>query len=92
MREVGIFVMKCHGGGEGVKKWSNLCYVIDEQPLTWYTVGIWIPTIWIPETFEYQTFWSSDFKCFGIQMVGECAISYVLDQPFIHRQSPIFYY
>ena len=38
-------------------------------------VGIWIPIIWIPETFEYQTFWSSDFKWFGIQMVGVINIS-----------------
>ena len=33
MRGVGIFVMKCHGG-EGVKKWSNMRYLINEQPLT----------------------------------------------------------
>ena len=46
------------------------------------TVGIWIPTIWIPETFEYQTFWSSDLKWFGIQMVGLWVMSYVLDRPF----------
>ena len=38
--------------------------------------GIWIPTIWIPETFEYQTFWISDFKWFGIQMVGLSVLSY----------------
>ena len=31
-------------------------------------MGIWIPTIWIPKTFEIQTFWSSYFKGFGIQM------------------------
>ena len=36
MRGVGICVIKCHeGGGEGVKKCSNLCYVINEWPLTW---------------------------------------------------------
>ena len=35
MRGVGICVIKCHGGGgEGVKKWSNLCYVINEWPLS----------------------------------------------------------
>ena len=41
-----------------------------------YTVWIWIPTIWIPETFEYQTFWSIEF-----QMVGWSngqSMSYVL--------------
>ena len=32
--------------------------------------------------FEYWTFWSLDFKWFGIQMVGLCAMSYVLDWPF----------
>ena len=31
------------------------------------TVGIWILTIWIPETFEYWTFWIIDFV--WIQMV-----------------------
>ena len=35
------------------------------------TVGIWILTIWIPETFEHWNFWSSDFKWFSIQMVGQ---------------------
>ena len=33
MRGVGVCVMKCHGGGEGVKKGSNLRYVINEWPL-----------------------------------------------------------
>ena len=28
------FVMKCHGGREGFKKWSKLHYVINEWPLT----------------------------------------------------------
>ena len=32
-------------------------------------MGIWIPTIRIPKTFEYWAFWSSDFKWFDIQMV-----------------------
>ena len=34
------------------------------------TVGIWMLTIWMPEAFEYQTFWSSNFKRFGMQIVG----------------------
>ena len=34
-------------------------------------------TTWILETFEYQTFWSLDFKWFGIRMVGLCAMPYV---------------
>ena len=38
--------------------------------VTFYTVGIWIATIWIPETFEYRPFWSLDFKWFSIQMVS----------------------
>ena len=34
---------------------------------TWSnTVGIWILTIWKPETFEYHTFWNSDFN--GLSM------------------------
>ena len=45
-------------------------------------MGIWILTIWILETYEYQTFWSSDFKWYSIQLVGLCAMSYVLDRPF----------
>ena len=36
-----------------------------------YTVGIWIP-----ETFEYQTFWSLDFKWFGFS--NGWSIGYVL--------------
>ena len=44
------------------------------------------------QPFEYQKiwkpkFWSSDFKWFGIQMVGLCAMTYVLDQPFEHQTS-----
>ena len=27
------FVIKCHGGEKGVKKWSNLCYIIYKWPL-----------------------------------------------------------
>ena len=34
--------------------------------------------VYFSETFEYWTFWSSDFKWFGIQMVRLCAMSYVL--------------
>ena len=37
-------------------------------------MGIWIPTIWLPETFEYRTCRSLDFKWFGIQMVGPRAM------------------
>ena len=33
------------------------------------------------ETLEHQTFWSSDFKWFDIQMVSLWAMSYVLDWP-----------
>ena len=32
--------------------------------------------------FEYRTIWSSDFKWFGVQMVGLCDMSYVLEQLF----------
>ena len=48
-------------------KSNILVYLIKS---TWSTVGIWILTIWILETLEYLTFWSSDFKWFGIQMVS----------------------
>ena len=42
-------------------------------------MGIWIPIIWKPETFEYQTFLSLYFKWFGTQsLVGLSAMSYVL--------------
>ena len=43
--------------------------------------------IWIPQTFEYQTFWSSDFKWFGFQIVSLWDMSYVLDRPFKCRTS-----
>ena len=46
------------------------------------TLGIWMSTMWITETFEYRPFWSSDFKWFVIQMVGLCAMSNALNQPF----------
>ena len=46
------------------------------------TVGIWIQTTWIPETF-----WSSDFKWFGIKMAGICAMSCVLDRTFEYQTS-----
>ena len=32
-RGVGICVMKCHGRGVEVKKWSNLRYITNEWPL-----------------------------------------------------------
>ena len=39
--------------------------------------------------FEYQTFWSSDFKWIGIQKAGLCAMSYgtiqILDQYIIKQ-------
>ena len=43
-----------------------------------------IRNIWIPETFDYQTFWNLDFKWFGIQMVGLYPMSYehLSDQAF----------
>ena len=44
------------------------------------TVGIWIPTFWIPETFQYWTFWSSDFKMVRYSNGQSEAMSYVLDQ------------
>ena len=47
----------------------------------WHS-GIWILALRIPETFECQTFWILNFKWFGIQMVGLCALSYLLDGPF----------
>ena len=34
--------------------------------------------IWMLETFEYQTFWSSDFEWFVIQIVGQYSIGYVI--------------
>ena len=49
------------------------------------TVGIWIPTNWILETFEYQTLWSPDFKWFSIQMISLCGMFCVLDQPFEYQ-------
>ena len=52
-----------------------------------YTVGIWIPPVWIQETFDNLTFWSSDFKCLCIQMVRIQAMSYVQDRPFKYRTS-----
>ena len=56
-----------------------LCHVFWKKDKVTYS-GIWKPTVEyrIPETCEYQTFWSSDFKWFGIQMIGLCAKSYVL--------------
>ena len=50
--------------------WVGVGNNIDNYTAGPNTVGIWISTIWIPETIEYQIFWSSDFKWFGIQMVG----------------------
>ena len=47
------------------------------------TVGIWIP-----ETFEYQTF-CLDFML-GIQKVGLCALSYVLDRPIKYHFVCVF--
>ena len=49
--------------------------VLPFSPSLSNTVGIWKPSICIPETFEYQTFWKSDFKWFAIQMVGLYAMS-----------------
>ena len=66
--------------------WSEWYPIHFSGPLHWIlssTVGIWILTIWIPETFEHATFWSSDFKWFGIQMVGLSVISYAQDSPTI---------
>ena len=44
------------------------------------TVGIWIPTIWIP-----------NFLKFGFQMVGSCAMLFVLHQPLntgpVHKKT-----
>ena len=40
------------------------------------TVGIWIPTIWIP-----------NFLKFGFQTVSSCALFFVLDQPFKYQTS-----
>ena len=40
------------------------------QTTFYCTVGIWNWTIWNQETFEIWTFWSSDFKWSGFQMLG----------------------
>ena len=37
------------------------------------------------QPFEKQTFYSSNFKWLGIQMVSLCNISYVLDRPFKYQ-------
>ena len=47
-----------------------------------FKMGIWKPTIWILERFEYLTFWSSDCKWFSIQMVSLWIMSYILDRPW----------
>ena len=59
------------------QRWTYFEWVLNLN--VWYsvllTVGIWILTIWIPETFEYLTFWSLDFKWFCIQMINLWVIS-----------------
>ena len=46
--------------------------------IKYYTGAIWMLTT--PETFKYQTFWSSDFEWLGIQIL--CTMSNALDWPF----------
>ena len=64
---------------------SLFCHL---KVLTNYS-GIWILTIWIPEPFEYQNFWSSDFKCSvkGYVLCTRPTI-WILDQ-YIRKQGSI---
>ena len=88
-------VVKCSGYWKVVwKLYGQKCLVFDLSALSQLlalvggeitgdlktAVGIWIPNTWMLETFEYQPFWYSDFKWFGIQMVSVYAKSCVLDR------------
>ena len=63
---------ECHVRHHSITKNLQVRHTFTIWMLDWY--GIQIPTVqWGSEyqRFEYQTFWSPDFKWLGIQMVGQ---------------------
>ena len=63
----------------------KLCQWINKLLIQWGSKHQTTVGIWIPETIENGTFWSLDFKWFGIQMVSLWAISYVMELGCVNR-------